>query len=311
MILKNVNATGIDLFAGAGGTSTGATMAGVDMLWAGNHDPEAVKFHALNNPTIQHICQDLHQADWSAIPSHDITFASPCCSGHSRAAGKATRTNKADKSRSTAWAVVSCLEAQRSEVAIIENVADFLKWKLFDAWVYALKSLGYSISVNRINAIDLGVPQNRPRVFIIATRSRHPIELKLDNETHLAARTIIDTNFEGHIWDHVSNRVEATQKRVVNGRNRFGEIFLDAAYGSEKGGRSIDKPIGTITTVNKHSLVIGNYMRPITIKEQAAAQTFPDDYIFPSKNTITKRLIGNAVPPIMAKKLTLAVLNAA
>ncbi len=54
----------IDLFAGAGGFSTGATMAGVQVVWAANHWPAAVQVHANNHPTTQHVCQDLQQADW-------------------------------------------------------------------------------------------------------------------------------------------------------------------------------------------------------------------------------------------------------
>tara|TARA_R110000851_G_C12974690_1_gene555700 strand:+ start:92 stop:1003 length:912 start_codon:yes stop_codon:yes gene_type:complete len=300
---------GIDLFAGAGGTSTGAMMAGVNIVWAANHKPVAVEYHKLNHPDSIHVCQDLHQADWSQVPKHDILFASPCCQGHSRAAGKAKETIKADKSRSTAWAVVSCLEAHKTEIAIIENVSDFLNWTLFDAWKLAMNKLGYALSINLVNASDLGIPQNRKRLFIIATRSKNPFELKLNKENHVSARTIIDTSFNDHKWDLVKNRVLATRKRVENGRKKYGDIFLDAAYGSELGGRSIDKPIGTITTVNKHSLVIGDHIRPITIGEQAAAQTFPLGYKFPKSTTLTKQMIGNAVPPIMAKKITEAVLN--
>lgn len=40
---------GIDLFAGAGETTTGAKMAGVDIIWAANHNPTAVEYHAKNH----------------------------------------------------------------------------------------------------------------------------------------------------------------------------------------------------------------------------------------------------------------------
>lgn len=300
---------GIDLFAGAGGTSTGATNAGVDILWAANHDPLAVEFHGKNHPTTEHACQDLQQADWSLVPKHDIVFASPCCQGHSRAAGKRKATLKADISRSTAWAVISCLEAHETEVAVIENVPDFLNWVLYPAWEQAMKSLGYSLSVNFVNAADLGVPQNRPRLFIVATRSDNPIILDLPKYAHVPARSFIDLNMEGHKWDKVSSRVEATQLRVRNGRKQFGEVFLDAAYGSARTGRSLDKPLGTVTTVNKHSLVIGDLIRPLTIREQAAAQSFPDEYLWPASTVATKRMIGNAVPPLMAQRITETVMR--
>lgn len=303
---------GIDLFAGAGGTSTGALMAGVDIIWAANHNPVAVEYHAKNHPQISHVCQDLQQADWSQVPEHDILYASPCCQGHSRAAGKVKTTLKADLSRSTAWAVISCLEAHKTPVAIIENVEDFLRWSLYEPWVLALKKLGYSLSVNLINLSSLGAPQNRKRLILIATRSKAHFKLNIPKVRDLVpARSIIDLREELYVWDKVSSRVKATQYRVKNGRKDFGGIFLDAAYGSARTGRSLDKPLGTVMTTNKHSLVVGDMIRPISIREQAAAQTFPDDYIWPVSKTLTKLMIGNAVPPLMAKEVSKAVLRAA
>lgn len=301
----------IDLFAGAGGTTEGAENAGVNVVWAANHNPLAVEYHAKNHPSAIHACQDLQQANWSLLPKHDLLLGSPCCQGHSYASGQAAFTGKADESRSTAWAIVSCLEVNKEEVGIIENVPSFLTWGLYKAWEFAIRELGYSLSLNFVNAADVGVPQNRPRLFIVVTRSKKPIELNLDKEIHIPARSFIDTSFDGHNWDLVSNRVAATQRRVVNGRKRYGELFLDAAYGSEVGGRSLDKPIGTIMTVNKHSLVMGDHIRPITISEQAAAQTFSSDRHWPESKTETKKMIGNAVPPKMAEKVIRAVVAAA
>ncbi len=302
---------GIDLFAGAGGTSTGAMQAGVDIVWAANHNPSAVEFHAKNHPTAKHVCQDLHQADWSLVPEHDILYASPCCQGHSRAAGKVKATIKADASRSTAWAVVSCLEAHKTPVAVIENVEDFLLWSLYEPWAFALKKLGYSLSVNLVNAADIGAPQSRRRLIIVATRSAKKFDLNLPKKELVPARTIMDLNMDGHTWDKVSNRVAATQSRVANGRKDYGSVFLDAAYGSATSGRSLDKPLGTVTTVNKHSLIIEDNIRPLTIGEIAAAQTFPKGYIWPKSKTLTKLMIGNAVPPLMSEVISKFILKAA
>ncbi|WP_411978688.1 DNA cytosine methyltransferase [Vibrio sp. Vb1755] len=65
-----------------------------------------------------------------------------------------------------------------------------------------------------------------------------------------------------------------------------------------------------MTTVNKHSLVIEDKIRPLSIREQAAAQTFDESYIWPDSAVATKMMIGNAVPPLMAQKVTEAVLKA-
>ena len=65
----------IDLFAGAGGFSTGAVLAGCQVLWAANHWPIAVEWHTTNHPGTVHACQDLQQADFRDAPAHDILLA--------------------------------------------------------------------------------------------------------------------------------------------------------------------------------------------------------------------------------------------
>lgn len=78
----------IDLFAGAGGFSEGARLAGVRVTWAANHWRQAVEYHGQNHPETVHACQDLQQADWREVPGHDVMLASPACQGHSPARGK-------------------------------------------------------------------------------------------------------------------------------------------------------------------------------------------------------------------------------
>jgi DNA (cytosine-5)-methyltransferase 1 len=98
--------TAIDLFSGFGGWTRGGVDAGLQILWAANHWPAAVEWHTKNNPDTQHVCLDLHQADWSKVPKHDAMLASPCCQGHTKARGKESGNPQHDNSRSTAWAPV-------------------------------------------------------------------------------------------------------------------------------------------------------------------------------------------------------------
>src|SRR5690242_5304548 len=95
----------VDLFSGAGGFTCGAAMAGVPVAFAANHWPLAVETHKLNHPTTQHVCQDLRQADWTALPKYDLLLASPACQGHSTAS-QPQRRQYHDAMRATAWAVV-------------------------------------------------------------------------------------------------------------------------------------------------------------------------------------------------------------
>lgn len=137
----------VDLFAGAGGFSTGAIMAGARVDYAANHWPLAVKIHEANHPGTVHACQDLRQANWCELPDHDLLLASPCCQGHSRARGKDTPVH--DDSRQTAWAVVDAAEVKRPRFLVVENVEEFKTWKLFPRWKGCLEDLGYSLSLIR------------------------------------------------------------------------------------------------------------------------------------------------------------------
>lgn len=303
----------IDLFAGLGGWSTGARMAGVSVLWAANHWQEAVTWHGHNHPDAIHVCQDLHQADWSKVPAHDLLLASPCCQGHSKARGKANGNPQHDASRSTAWAVVSAAEFHRPPVVIVENVPEFMDWSLYPAWSMAMRALGYQLAPHIVDCADLGVPQNRVRLFLICTVSRAPLMLQLVKQSHVPATSFID--FDAGRWSLIDKlgRSPATLNRVANGRKAHGDRFVAPFYSSGSGltGRSISRPIGTITTRDRWSVIDGDRMRILTANENLAAMSFPADTQRPDSHRLTVHLAGNAVPPVAAARIIEAVRVAA
>ena len=301
----------IDLFAGAGGFSTGAAQAGCRVVWAANHWPVAVQWHAANHPSTEHACQDLQQADFRDAPRHDLLLASPACQGHSNARG-ADKPHH-DALRSTAWAVVTCAEVHRPYAAVIENVPEFTRWVLYPAWCAALHALGYALAPMVLDAADSGVPQNRLRAFIVATRSRHPVELELPRREHQSAAACID--LAAGKWSPVNKprRAAATLARIAAGRQRFGSTFLAPYYGSGSGetGRSLDRPIGTLTTKARWALVDGDRMRMVSAVEGRALMGFPASYQLPANEAQAWTLLGNAVCPPMAAELIGALKAAA
>ncbi|MCO8166889.1 DNA cytosine methyltransferase [Pseudomonas sp. 21LCFQ02] len=305
--------TAIDLFAGYGGWTTGATEAGVQVLWAANHWPEAVKWHAANHRNTEHVCQDLHQARWENVPAHDLLLASPCCQGHSRARGKASGNPQHDSSRSTAWAVVSALEFHRPDGGLVENVPEFVEWALYPAWVAAIQALGYQVAPHIVDCADLGVPQHRVRLFLVITRSRAPLMLELHKRQHVPARSFLD--FNAGKWSPIvrPGRAPATLNRIRNGRQRFGDQFVMPYYGKGSGltGRSIERPIGTITTRDRWALVRGDEMRMLSAGEALAAMSFPADTLRPESHRLTMHMAGNAVPPLAGQRIIEALLAAA
>lgn len=299
----------IDLFAGAGGFSTGAIMAGCKVVWAANHWAAAVHVHARNHPSTAHICQDLHQADWQQVPAHDILLASPACQGHSRARG-AERPHH-DAQRSTAWAVVSAAEYHRPPFVVIENVPEFAAWALYPAWRAAMQALGYSLAPQIIDAADHGVPQNRRRLFIVGTRSAHPITLDLPRKDHISAAEIIDLSAGKWAAIDRPGRSTNTLNRIHSGRSTHGRRFVIAYYGNEKGGRSIDRPFGTITTRDRWAVIDGNRMRMISVPEARAAMGFPPGYLLPERSREAMHMLGNAVCPPVAHDIINAIRKAA
>lgn len=299
----------IDLFAGAGGFSTGAKMAGVVVVWAANHWQSAVNIHAANHPNTIHSCQDLHQANWESVPAHDLLMASPACQGHSRARGKDRPHH--DAQRSTAWAVVSAAEYHRPESFTVENVPEFAKWSLYPAWCSAMGALGYALSPMIIDAADHGVPQHRRRLFIVGTRSKHPIELNLPRREHVGSSEIID--FNAGRWSSINKagRSVATLARITEGRKVHGSRFLTAYYGNERGGRSLNRPVGTITTRDRWAVIDGDRMRMLSIEECRKAMGFPNHYLFPERAKDAMHMLGNAVVPIVACDVIEALRRAA
>jgi DNA (cytosine-5)-methyltransferase 1 len=164
----------VDMFCGAGGASTGVTLAAQERgykvnLTAINHWERAIETHATNHPEAKHLCQSVEHIDpTKVVPGQklDLLWASPECTHHSVARGDRPRS---DQSRASAWLVLKWLSDLYVERVIIENVPEFLSWgpldgtgnpvksqkgKTFRAFIQVLKSLGYSVDFRVLTAAD-------------------------------------------------------------------------------------------------------------------------------------------------------------
>lgn len=296
----------VDLFAGAGGWTTGARQAGARVLMAINHWPRAVETHSLNHPETEHVCQDLALYDHSKIPDHDLLIASPSCVGHTPARGKERKHH--DATRATAWVVVDVAEVKRPPMIVIENVPHFLKWELFGVWKMALSVLGYAITEHVFDAADFGTPQERRRVIITA-RQRRPLQLVSPGTRGPDARGLID--WEGGTWGSTTTREGRTAGCIEHGRATFGDRFLVPYFGNTFISRSVDRPIGTLTTKDRYAAVDGERMRFLTVREQTAFMGFPADYQLTGTVTDQKKQLGNAVPPPLARGVVSQIMRAA
>jgi DNA (cytosine-5)-methyltransferase 1 len=151
-----------------------------------------------------------------------------------------------------------------------------------------------------IDAADLGIPQNRERLFIVADLDRE-IHIQQPSKPHTAIAPHIDWNWPK--WSRIADRVPATQARAARGREQHGDRFLFPYYGSTKGGRCLDRPIGTIVTKDRWAVVDGDRMRMLQIEEARVAMGFPQDYILPRSKTAAMKMLGNAVVPAVARHI--------
>ncbi len=240
-----------DLFCGAGGTSSGLVAAcqalGLDVdLVAVDHWQVAIETHSANLPGARHICARIEAVNpREVVPGGYLRLlcASPECTHHSRARGGRPVS---DQARSGAFEVVRWASELYVENILVENVPEFRTWgpvgkrgkplkrgrgKTFDAWVAALRSLGYSVEWRVLCAGDFGDPTTRRRLFVQATRGREAIAWPepTHNETGdglarwRAAREVIDWGMRGQsIFDRKRPLAAATLRRIETGLRRFG-----------------------------------------------------------------------------------------
>lgn len=294
-LLRNCRA--VDLFAGAGGSSTGAAQAGVEIVAALNHWPRAVETHRINNPRAEHYCQDAATLDPRKLPAFDLLLASPACQGHAKARGKDRPRH--DASRATAWSVVDVAECRRPAAIVVENVPEFASWSLYPQWRQSLEKLGYHLSENVLDAADFGAPQHRVRLLIVGRLDRQPTPITATAGRLTPIREAIDMH--AGRWSPVAGHCEATLRRVAKGRRDHGRQFLVSYYGSTKGGRSLDRPIGTITTRDRWAIVDGDRMRMLTPGEAKVAMGFPADYVLSGSKKEQVHQLGNAVVPAVMR----------
>lgn len=189
----------IDLFCGAGGTTTGAEKSGVcKVIVAVNHDPVAIASHEANHSEVLHMTEDIlvadtgiinkHVAHWKSRYPHArlILWASLECTNFSNAKGGLPRD--AD-SRSLAHGMFRYLDALQPDLFLIENVREFMSWGDLDAngkpvsklngreyirWVKQVQSYGYRHDWRMLCAADFGGVTIRERYFGAFYRPEQP-----------------------------------------------------------------------------------------------------------------------------------------
>ncbi|WP_407478290.1 DNA cytosine methyltransferase [Elizabethkingia meningoseptica] len=133
----------VDLFCGAGGTSTGVELAQVHgekcakVIACVNHDPNAIASHAYNHPEAIHYIEDIRTLNLAPLVVYVdamrkkypfaklVLWASLECTNHSKAKGGMARDSD---SRTLAEHLFRYIVALNPDSVQIENVEEFLIW---------------------------------------------------------------------------------------------------------------------------------------------------------------------------------------
>lgn len=305
-----------DLFCGAGGSSCGASQAGVRIVGGADLWERAADTFVRNFPDARVYQKKIETLSPTTVRKEvgpvELLLASPECTNHSVAKGNAPRS---ELSRRTAFQVIRFAKAWKPRWVIVENVVSMQRWDAYDEWLTSLHRLDYHTTELKLNAEDFGVPQSRRRLFVVADRDREPVlPVARDKKTV----TVKDILYRGPTMNGYNyglrplfgaGRAKRTLQRAERAIKAIGanQPFLIVYYGSDAAGgwQTLDRPLRTITTLDRFALVEphgdGHRMRMLQPPELAAAMGFPKDYNWPESTRREQiKLIGNAVsPPVM------------
>lgn len=216
----------IDLFCGAGGTSTGVEKARhngeqcAKVIACVNHDANAIASHAANHPDALHFTEDIRTLELSPLVEHVlkmralypdafvVLWASLECTNFSKAKGGMPRD--AD-SRTLAEHLFRYVEALNPDFIQIENVEEFMSWgdldengkpiskdagRLYQKWIADVQTYGYNFKHRILNAADYGAYTSRKRFFGIFAKPGLPIVFPEPTHTKNPTRDLFSTNLE-------------------------------------------------------------------------------------------------------------------
>ena len=220
--MESIKLLYIDLFCGAGGTSTGVENAKhngdkcAEVIACVNHDKNAIASHAANHPEALHFTEDIRTLELSTLVSHIermkakypealvVLWASLECTNFSKAKGGKARD--AD-SRTLAEHLYRYIEAINPDYIQIENVEEFMSWGDLDEngkpisrdkgakylqWVKHVKNYGYEFKHRILNAADYGAYTSRKRFFGVFAKDDLPIVFPEPTHTKNVEKNLFD-----------------------------------------------------------------------------------------------------------------------
>lgn len=327
-----------DLFCGSGSVSAALNDAGFDVAFAIDNDDASAATYALNHSRTVLMREDIRSVNIADAKTtlkgralEVMTVCAPCQPFSSQ---NRKRGNN-DPRASLVLETLRFAENLNPRTIWVENVPGLATSDKKESLREGLRLLGYHFGEPlRVDATNFGVPQRRVRSIFVASKCMAVLERveKLRSQFNPREPLTVRDAFKGlpqplgqqlsgdplHV---VRKHAEMTIKRLraipVNGGSRSSlpeelqlachKVLNEKSFPDVYGRMSWDAPAPTLTT-GCTDVTRGRFAHPvedraITLREAARLQTFPDDYKFEGTHTEKARLIGNAVPFQMARRM--------
>lgn len=294
----------LDLFAGCGGLSLGFEAAGFKTI---GYECVPAAVDTYNNNMHGECHNQMLEVgfDYPDAANIGIVIGGPPCQPFSRSGSQ----KGMDDARDGFPIFIDTIKRLQPKVFMFENVANLLgrhRW-YFELVCDELRKLGYIVDYRVLNAKNYGVPQNRERLITVGYRSKFTFPFA-DSRQITVGEAIGDlmTKFDEH-----SRFLTPEQDRYIANYEAKSHCINPRDLSPDRPARTLTcrNLAGATSDMQRVKLPDGRRRR-ITQREAARLQSFPDWFEFSGNETRQFTQIGNAVPPLLAYKIALALKEA-
>lgn len=320
--MMNLHLRYVDLFAGGGGLSCGFNMAGLEGIAAVEFDKAAVSTYVTNfshpvvsgDITLTATKNELYSIvrERCGDGTIDILAGGPPCQGFSMA-GKRNPADPRNRLYIDYMEIVKHLKPGYVVMENVEGMKSMDKGVVVTKILSDLRELGYDVECHVLNAAGYGVAQYRERLIFIGNRygakNLFPAPFVSPDNYVTVTDAISDLAHasECAVFSHVYTNHSAEYVARIH-RLRPGDRLSEKYRGTLRR-LYPDRPSFTVTYSKGSCDIHPVCDRVLTPRELARLQSFPDDFLFCGSKGDQGKIIGNAVPPLMAKAIALAVLR--
>ena len=300
--------TVVDLFCGAGGFSYGFRQEGFEVILGIDNNLAVKETFLANHPGAEFLHSDMRTVNSEILYRFghvDVLIGSPPCVDFSL---MSTDSRDPHKGLELVREFLRIKDMLQPKYWILENVVPAEKF---------IRSLVPDMRAEILDAVNFGVPQFRSRIFLgnhpKSTPTHHQIDGQLTLGSDILSRwrtlgDIIDSSVNFGFIGAERNRKLAALKMSRTSKNNI--VCGNIVYPDP-----LDKPSRTllakISKANRSTMAIemNGRRRLLSIKEKARLQGFPDSFLWFGVSSKIEVMIGNAVPPPVAKAIAKAILR--